>query len=128
MALGSPILPQDDQAAVHNRVVVLIHNLWRRRFGGDTNVLNREVALNGQRYTVVGIAPAGFYGVDRGIVKKRIDDACRKDERRHDQVTLQTAGGLIAGSVTPAFTLMAVLTVVAAAGALGRGRGRGHLQ
>jgi hypothetical protein len=44
--------------------------LWRRRFGGDTNILNHEIALNGQSYTVVGIAPPGFYGVDRGIVSQ----------------------------------------------------------
>jgi len=166
MALGRSIGLEDDQTAVGNRVVVLSSNLWRRRFGGDVNILNREVALNGQRYTVIGIAPAGFYGVDRGIasdfwvplavseeimpdlsteasfrtdrndqwlmldarlkpgisraraavllnvVKKRLDDTYRKDDKRHDSVTLQTAGGLIAGSVTPAFTLMAVLMVV----------------
>jgi predicted permease len=46
------------------------------------------------------------------VVKKRIDDAYHKDEKHHEGVTLQTAGGLIAGSVTPAFTLMAVLMVV----------------
>ena len=46
------------------------------------------------------------------VVKKRLDDAYRKDEKRHDAVTLQTAGGLIAGSQTPAYTLMAVLMVV----------------
>ena len=32
--------------------------------------------------------------------------------RRHETITLQTAGGLIAGSATPAFTLMAVLMIV----------------
>jgi predicted permease len=47
------------------------------------------------------------------VVKKRLDDTYRKDEKRHDAITLQTAGGLIAGSSTPAFTLMAVLMVVA---------------
>jgi predicted permease len=36
----------------------------------------------------------------------------RKDEKVHEKVTVQTAGGLIAGSATPAFTLMAVLMVV----------------
>jgi predicted permease len=166
MVIGRPIVPEDDQVSSRNHVVVLSNNLWRRRFGADANILNREVALNGQRYTVVGIAPAGFYGVDRGIasdfwvplalseeimpdlstdgnmrtkrddqwlmldarlrpgisraraevllnvVKKRIDDTYFKDKKRHDSVTLQTAGGLIAGSATPAFTLMAVLMVV----------------
>src|SRR5450631_82588 len=46
------------------------------------------------------------------VVKKRIDDAYRKDEDKHHAITLQTAGGLIAGSATPVFTLMAVLMVV----------------
>ncbi len=166
MTLGRSIGPEDDQAGGHNHVVVLSNNLWRRRFGGDANILNHDVALNGRYYTVVGIAPAGFYGVDRGIVsefwvplavaseimpdlatdgsittrrdnqwlmmngrlkpgitrkqaevelnviKKRLDDTYRKDQKRDDTLTLQTAGGLIAGSATPAFTLMAVLMVV----------------
>jgi hypothetical protein len=68
MTLGRPILPQDDNAAGNGHVAVLSNNLWRRRFGGDANILSREVALNGQHYAVVGVAPAGFYGVDRGIV------------------------------------------------------------
>lgn len=166
MALGRSIVTEDDQAGAHNHVVVLSNSLWRRRFGSDPNILNRDVELNGQHYTVVGIAPAGFYGVDRGIVsefwvplavseeimpdlmtdgsirskrdnqwvmldarlkpgvsrsraevqlnviKKRLDDTYRKDEKKHERLTLQTAGGLIAGSATPAFTLMTVLMVV----------------
>lgn len=68
MTLGRSIVPEDDQTTGQNHVVVLSNNLWRRRFGGDAGILNRDVALNGQHYTVVGIAPAGFYGVDRGIV------------------------------------------------------------
>ena len=50
--------------------------------------------------------------VTLNVIKKRLDDTYRKDEKRHDALTLQTAGGLIAGSATPAFTLMAVLMVV----------------
>jgi predicted permease len=46
------------------------------------------------------------------VVKKRLDDAWRKDDKTHEKITLQTAGGLIAGSATPAFTLMAVLMIV----------------
>ncbi len=67
MALGRSISEEDDVPSGRDRVVVLSNRLWRRRFDADPNILNREVALNGQRYTVVGIAPAGFYGVDRGM-------------------------------------------------------------
>jgi hypothetical protein len=70
MVMGRTITPEDDQAGGHNHVAVLSSSLWRRRFGGDTNILNHEIALNGQSYTVVGIAPPGFYGVDRGIVSQ----------------------------------------------------------
>src|SRR6185437_3375957 len=70
IALGRPILPDDDRAAAGNHVVVLSDKLWRRRFAADPNILNREVALNGKPYTVVGVAPPAFYGMDRGIVSE----------------------------------------------------------
>jgi hypothetical protein len=66
MTLGRSILPEDDTSA-RDHVVVLSYGLWRRRFAADPNIVNRDVALNGQLYTVVGVAPPGFYGVDRGI-------------------------------------------------------------
>ena len=166
MALGRPIHPEEDRVLGRDHVVVIGYSLWRRRFGADAGILGRGVVLNGQHYTVVGVAPAGFYGSERGIVsdfwvplamaevimpdlatdgggranrdhqwvmlnarlkpgvsrakaavvvnvvKKRLDHAYRQNETHHDAVTLQTAGGLIAGSATPAFTLMAVLMVV----------------
>ncbi|HEV3469189.1 MAG TPA: ABC transporter permease [Pyrinomonadaceae bacterium] len=41
-------------------VAVLGHGLWQRRFGGDPKVVGREVTLNGESYTVVGVLPADF--------------------------------------------------------------------
>ncbi len=168
MALGRPILPGEDRATGRDRVVVLGHSLWQRRFGADGSVLGQDVLLSGQRCAVVGVAPAGFHGSVRGIasefwvplsmtnvlmpdltwpgdatarrdkqwlllnarlrpgvtsaratvavnlVKKRLDDSYRRDQARHDAVSLQPAGGLIAGSVTPAYTLMALLMIVVA--------------
>jgi putative ABC transport system permease protein len=40
--------------------VILGHDLWQSRFGGDAGVLNRTITLNEQSYTVVGILPARF--------------------------------------------------------------------
>lgn len=68
MALGRPILPQEDTAVGRDAVAVLSHSLWTRRFGGDPKILNHSVTLNGKPYTVVGIASPGFEGADRGIV------------------------------------------------------------
>ena len=45
-------------------VVVLSHELWRRTFGADPGAVGREVTLNGFGFTVIGVAPEGFRGVD----------------------------------------------------------------
>ena len=42
------------------RVVVLAHQLWQRRFGGDPNVVGRSVTLDGGAFTIVGVMPAQF--------------------------------------------------------------------
>ncbi len=40
--------------------VVLAHSVWRRRFGGDGNVIGRRIDLNGRSHTVIGVMPEGF--------------------------------------------------------------------
>jgi putative ABC transport system permease protein len=42
------------------RVAVVSHGLWQRRFGGERSTVGREVTLDGQAYTVVGVLPADF--------------------------------------------------------------------
>ena len=42
--------------------VVLSHGLWTRRFGGDRSIVGRAVQLNGQTFTVIGVAEEGFQG------------------------------------------------------------------
>lgn len=43
-------------------VVVISHGLWMRQFGGSVDIAGREVRLNGERFTVVGVTPTGFTG------------------------------------------------------------------
>ena len=56
-AVGRFFQPDETDAA---RVVVLSHRLWQSRFGGDSSVVGREVSLNGEKHTVIGVTPARF--------------------------------------------------------------------
>jgi putative ABC transport system permease protein len=58
-ALGRTFTPEEDKPG-GSSVVILGHNLWQRRFGGDREVLGRTLNLDGQSRTVVGIMPPGF--------------------------------------------------------------------
>src|SRR5438067_267123 len=57
--LGRTLLPSDEQPG-HNRVVVLSSELWARRFGSDRNIIGREITLNDEPHTVVGIMPPNY--------------------------------------------------------------------
>ena len=56
----------------HDRVVILGHNLWQRRYGGDKNINNRTIVLDGSTCTVVGVMPPGIYPM-RPTTAGRID-------------------------------------------------------
>jgi putative ABC transport system permease protein len=43
-----------------DKIVVLSHSLWQRRFGGDPGILNKNISLNGESHVVAGVAPPGF--------------------------------------------------------------------
>lgn len=57
--LGRTLLPSDEQPG-HNHVVVLSSELWARRYGSESNILGREVLLNDEPHTVVGVMPPNF--------------------------------------------------------------------
>jgi len=61
-AAGRTLLRSDGEARGSAPVVVLSHDTWQTRFGGDPTVVGRAVRLNGQPFTVVGVAQAKFHG------------------------------------------------------------------
>jgi predicted permease len=65
-ALGRLLGPEDDRTPGGHPVVVLSHHLFRTRFAGDTSVVGRAMQVNGHPMTVVGVAPAGFTGLEVG--------------------------------------------------------------
>jgi predicted permease len=61
-ALGRFFGPGDDELPAGNSVVVLGHSYWQRAFGGERSVLGREILIDDQPFTIVGVAPANFNG------------------------------------------------------------------
>jgi predicted permease len=58
-AVGRTLRPSDDDAG-SEKVVMLSHGLWQRRFGSDSGVVGRPIILNGEAYTVAGVLPRDF--------------------------------------------------------------------
>src|ERR1051326_1986521 len=61
---GRLFIPQDEQAG-HEPVVVVSNTLWQRRFGSDPSLVGKPITLDGQNYTVIGIAPPDFQYPDK---------------------------------------------------------------
>jgi predicted permease len=65
-AFGRVLSPADDDVQGAHPVVVLSHAYWTRHFGGDAGVLNQTVLVNNTEMTIVGVAQAGFSGIQVG--------------------------------------------------------------
>ncbi len=61
-ALGRGFAADEGEDPGRSAVVVLSHGAWRRRFAGAADALGRELRLNGQRFTVIGVAPENLQG------------------------------------------------------------------
>jgi predicted permease len=64
--MGRTMSPGDDASAAQP-IVVVSYPFWRGRLGADPNVLGKRLVLNGTEYSVVGVAPAGFEGLEIAI-------------------------------------------------------------
>src|SRR5580704_16594232 len=57
--LGRGFTPDDDRPG-RGHVVVLGHALWRERYGADPRVIGRNVVLDGETYSIIGVMPPAF--------------------------------------------------------------------
>jgi putative ABC transport system permease protein len=57
--LGRDFLPEEATVG-NNHVVIMTHRLWLERFGGEPHILGQQLRLDGEPYTVVGVASAGM--------------------------------------------------------------------
>jgi putative ABC transport system permease protein len=102
----------EEEERRRDHVVVLSHQFWQRRFGGDRAVVGRSIALDGNAFTVVGVMPPGFAFPDGEDVDLYAPLAFRDEDlkgrrlhslavvgRLRDHVTLERASADIGGIV-----------------------------
>ena len=65
--LGRPITPADDQAGKANTVAVISYALWQERLGGRSDVLGQSLTFENVPFTVIGVAPREFHGLEVGL-------------------------------------------------------------
>src|SRR5215831_5797823 len=65
-ALGRLLMPADDDVQGAHPVLVLSNGYWMQHFAGDSGVLNQTILVNNTEMTIVGVAQAGFTGVQVG--------------------------------------------------------------
>ena len=61
---GRTFLPEEDKTPLTHPVAVVSYDSWQRRFGGDPDLVGKDVLLNNHQFKVIGIAPEGFKGTE----------------------------------------------------------------
>ena len=96
-ALGRTLRATDDQPGCKNAGAVISDVLWRTGFGARPDVLTQTLTLRAAQHPIVGVMPAGFFGVEIG---RRFDVAlplCASGFNRHDHWWLAVMGRLAPG-------------------------------
>jgi putative ABC transport system permease protein len=97
--VGRDFEPADDRLRGPN-VTILSDALWRRRFAGDSKIVGRQIRLDGNLFTVIGVMPAGFENVlasDAGLWAPLQYDVSLPAQGREWGHHLRTIGRLRAG-------------------------------
>ena len=62
-SMGRSFTAEEEQPG-QNKAAIISDGLWQRRFGGDPEIIGRQLTLDGESHTVVGVMPAGFFFED----------------------------------------------------------------
>jgi predicted permease len=66
--LGRTFSPNEDRTPGGNPLAVVSYGFWQGHLGGNSAVLGSTLTLNGKKFTVLGVAPPGFAGLNVGFV------------------------------------------------------------
>jgi len=61
-AFGGRVITPDDDKPAASPVAVLSHRVWQTTYGSDPSVVGSTFVVDGHPFTVIGVAPAGFFG------------------------------------------------------------------
>jgi predicted permease len=66
--IGRTIIPADDDlsAGSNPSIAVISRGFWQQRFGGDPSAIGKQIEVEGLPFTIVGIAPPDFFGLQVG--------------------------------------------------------------
>ena len=53
--LGRMFTEEDDRTRLGSPVAVITHSSWQQRFGGDANIVGREIIINDHQFKVIGV-------------------------------------------------------------------------
>jgi predicted permease len=85
-ALGRAFTDAEGEVGSEQKVV-LSYAFWQSQFGGDPGAIGKDIRLEGQRFTVVGIMPKGFYFLNPEVMLWRplaFTAQQKSDESRHN--------------------------------------------
>src|SRR5262245_21911038 len=106
--LGRTFNSQDGTPA-SAATVVLSEGLWKRRFASDTNIVGKEISLNGKPHTVVAVMPAGFQLPPSITFGGRLIDSNTDvwiaDDRSSQQENRDSRGQMVIAKLKKGFTL-----------------------
>ena len=68
--IGRTLTPDDDRVPGGHPVAILSYSFWESRFSSDPSIVGKQIVTNGYTFTVIGVAQAGFDGVELGYKSK----------------------------------------------------------
>ena len=94
--LGRLFAP-DEERAGNDRVILLSHGLWERRYNGDRAIVGKTVRINAVPHTVVGVMPRGFNFPERGQAWRPLPAPAEGDNDRGNRFYAGAIGRLKSG-------------------------------
>jgi predicted permease len=84
-ALGRTFVDADGEIG-NERKAILSYALWQSQFGGDPGAVGKDIRIDGQTFTVIGVMPKGFYFLNPNVMLWRplaFTPQQKSDEQRH---------------------------------------------